>query len=270
MSDDATKPLLVGMSKTEIVGPPSPPAPRSALTPMEMLALAVERGADLDVLEKLMDLQERHERNQGRKAFDAAMAEARAEMPVILKNRVVDFVTEKGHTHYQYEDLAAIAEAVGPILGKHGLSYRFRTTSPINEPITVTCIVSHRDGYSEENTLIGPRDATGNKNSIQQIGSTLTYLQRMTLKAALGLAASADDDGRASSGDAGDEPITQEQLAELQADIDKAGADIVLFCEHMKVDALMNLLQRDLPRAKSALALKLKQKQQKARKGQGE
>lgn len=61
--------------------------------------------------------------------------------------------------------------------------------------VTVTCIISHRDGHFEENTLSAGRDESGNKNSIQAVGSTLTYLQRMTLKASLGLAASDDDDG---------------------------------------------------------------------------
>lgn len=38
-----------------------------------------------------------------------------------------------------------------------------------------TCILSHRDGYSDENTLSEPADNTGSKNAIQAVGSTLTY-----------------------------------------------------------------------------------------------
>jgi hypothetical protein len=76
------------------------------------------------------------------------------------------------------------------------LSYRFRTETPINGPVIVTCIVSHRDGYSEENSLSAGRDDTGNKNSLQAMGSAITYLQRYALKASLGLAAGIDDDGR--------------------------------------------------------------------------
>ena len=41
-----------------------------ALTPLDMLNQAVERGAGLDVLEKLMTLQERWESNNARKAFE--------------------------------------------------------------------------------------------------------------------------------------------------------------------------------------------------------
>ncbi len=98
------------------------------MTPMLMLQAAVERGASLETLEKLMTLQERFEANQARKAFDDAMAAAKAEIPVIAKNREVDFTSSKGRTHYRHEDLAEIARTVNPILAKYGLSYRFRST----------------------------------------------------------------------------------------------------------------------------------------------
>jgi hypothetical protein len=126
------------------------------------------------------------------------MASAKAEIPVIRKNREVDFPSKSGgaRTNYRYEDLAEIARTVDPILARHGLSYRFRTSSPPNEPVTVICVIAHRSGHFEENTLSAGRDDSGNKNSIQAVGSTLTYLQRMTLKAALGLAAAEDDDAR--------------------------------------------------------------------------
>lgn len=219
----------------------------TALTPMEMVGRAVASGASIEVVEKLMALHERWEANQGRKAFDEAMAAAKAEIPVIFKSREVDFTSTKGRTHYRYEDLAEIAKTINPILSKHGLSYRFRTTSPANEPVTVTCIVSHRLGYSEENSLSAGRDESGNKNSIQAIGSTLTYLQRMTLKAALGLAASADDDGKAAGTGM---VISDEQLRKLQTLASEVGGDVAKLCAHFKIDALP-----DLPLAKYAEAV---------------
>ena len=221
----------------------------AVITPMEMIQRAVESGASMEVLEKMMTLQERWEASQNRKAFDAAMAAAKAEIPTIRKNREVDFTSSKGRTHYRYEDLGEIATVVTPILGRHGLSYRFRTTSNLNEPVTVTCIISHRDGHYEENTLCAGRDESGNKNSIQAIGSTSTYLQRMTLKAALGLAVSNDDDGKASESDA----ISEDQAAELIALADEVGADKRAFCNYFKVEGIAMLATKDFERAKSAL-----------------
>jgi hypothetical protein len=194
---------------------PTQLAPFSSLTPMGMLDRAVSQGAGIDILTKLMELQERYDRNLARKAFDNAMAAAKAEMPVINKNREVDYTSSKGRTNYRHEDLAEIARTVDPILAKQGLSYRFRTETPINGPVIVTCIVSHRDGYSEENSLSAGRDDTGNKNSLQAMGSAITYLQRYALKASLGLAASNDDDGRAAGG-YGQRPVTEARKAPVE------------------------------------------------------
>jgi hypothetical protein len=116
--------------------------------------------------------------------------------------------------------------------------------------VTVTCIVSHRDGHFEENTLCAGRDESGNKNSIQSIGSTSTYLQRMTLKAALGLAVSSDDDGHA----AGDgEPITPEQLTSIVELADEVGADKIAFCRYFSIASLADIKAKDFARAVAAL-----------------
>lgn len=167
-------------------------------TPLELIHKAVQSGAQVEVMEKLLGLQERWERNEARKAFDSAISKAKSEIPIIRKGNSVDFTTSKGRTHYQYEDLATIAQIIDPILSKHGLSYRWRPNSDAKS-VTVTCILSHAAGHMEENTLYAPHDLSGNKNPIQAVGSAVTYLQRYTLKAALGLAAAADDDARSVS-----------------------------------------------------------------------
>lgn len=229
----------------------------AAVTPMDMIDRALVAGADPSTLEKLLALQERWEANQGRKAFDEAMAAAKAEIPTIRKNRLVDFTGKTGvRTNYRHEDLAEIARTVNPILGKYGLSYRFRTKAEPNEPVSVTCIVTHRLGYFEENTLTGPRDDSGNKNSLQQVGSTLTYLQRMTLKAALGLAAAEDDDARAAGQSADDGPISEVQAATIRALCEETGTDIPKFCDLMRIEAIPELAASEYQRVIASLEAK--------------
>lgn len=177
------------MTAVKIHEEPHVPAPTPA-TPMEMIQHAVASGGGVEMVEKLMTLQERWEASQGRREFDQAIAAAKSEIPVIQKNR-------QAHNG-KYADFAAYARVVDPILSRHGLSYRFRSTQ--DNGIRVTCILSHSAGHFEESTLVGPEDKSGNKNAIQAIGSTLTYLQRYTLIQALGLAASDDDDGDAIGG----------------------------------------------------------------------
>ena len=194
------------------------------LTPMDMLDRAIASGASVEVLEKLMGLQERWERNQerlagiaARRAFDEALAAAQAEMPTITKNRSASF--GPGKTAYQYEDLAEIVQTVDPILSKHGLRKSWVTSTPEGGRISVTCIIAHRAGHREENTLSAAADTSGSKNSIQAIGYSGDVLQRYTLKSALGLAAAVDDDGRAAGKDIGNGnggTISEAQVAEIR------------------------------------------------------
>lgn len=212
--------------------------------------VARDPSVNMDKMMQLMSWRKETIADQRRAEFDEAMSGAKAEIPVISKNREVDFTSQKGRTHYKYEDLAEIARVVSPILAKHGLSYRYRVTSNVNEPVTVTCIVSHRAGHFEEVTLTGGRDESGNKNSIQAVGSTLTYLQRMTLKAALGLAASDDDDGKSSEVPGA---ISLEQVEELVALCDAVSADKESLCRYFKVGGLAEITVKDFPRVIAAL-----------------
>ena len=209
----------------------SMPIPIVAPTPLDMLNRALASGASMELVERLMALHERYEATQARKAFDAAIAAAKLEIKPVLKTAV-------GHNAKKYADFAGIARAVDPALGKHGLYYRFRTRQ--EERIVVTCVLSHRDGHSEENTLSGPPDTSGAKNAIQSIGSTLTYLQRYSLVQALGLAAADDDDGNGANGDTG-ETVTAEQADDLADAITGTGGNIAKFCAFMKIATLADL-----------------------------
>lgn len=226
-----------------------------SLTPMDMLNQAVSSGANIETLTKLMDLQERWEKNQARKAFDEAMAEAKAEIPPILKNRTVDFTSQKGRTNYRHEDLGEIARTVDPILAKYGLSYRFRSKTESGS-VSVTCVVSHRDGHFEENTLSAGHDQSGNKNSIQAVGSTITYLQRYTLKSALGLAASNDDDGKASGCPVDNSLIDEAQAQTIRKLVEDTNTDIARFCNYMQVEAIPDITAAQYTRAIAMLEKK--------------
>ena len=77
------------------------------------------------------------------------------------------------------------------------------STGQTDGSVTVTCHITHEAGHRESVTLSGPPDDSGKKNKIQQVGSTVTYLQRYTLLSSLGLAtADQDDDGVAANGKA--------------------------------------------------------------------
>lgn len=207
---------------------------RNAITPLEMLDRALSSNADPDTLAKLMALQERWQANQARMAFDEAISNAKAEIKPVIRNA-------KGHNDKRYADFAAIASAVDPIITKFGLSYRFKTQQ--SDRISVTCVLSHKEGHFEETTLAGPPDTSGSKNAIQAIGSTLTYLQRYTLVQALGLAATNDDDGRSSEMKADTATITEAQASVIRDLIGQAELEIDQFCQHWKIEAIPDIAQ---------------------------
>ena len=178
------------------------------IAPAQLIALALEKQADPTTLEKLLNLQERWEAGNARKAYVMAMSAFKQEAPaVLIKGDKVDFQTAKGRTHYQYANLGSIVQEISALLGKHNLSASWYTQQDDRDNVVVTCHITHVAGHRESVTLRGPSDESGNKNRIQAIGSTVTYLQRYTLLAALGLATGEDNDG----GHGGKEPIKPPQ-----------------------------------------------------------
>lgn len=210
---------------------------------MSLIEKAVDKG-DLTMVEKMMGLQERWEGNEAIKAFNNALAAAKAEIKPIIKNRTVKFEARGGGagTSYDHEDIAGIADQIDEILARHGLFYRWRLNNDAETGlVTVGCVVSHQLGYSEETPLSGKIDTSGSKNHLQAVGSAVTYLERYTLKAALGLASKHDDDGRAAGSAVRDmrpepqatplsgEVLGAKQIASLQAMIVERGVNIAPF-----------------------------------------
>ena len=161
--------------------------PNNVATPSNLLEMAVNKGADIDQLEKLMGLQERYEAKQAKTAYLMSVTQFQSEVPRITK-------TKTGH-NFSYAPLADIVEQIKSTLQKCGLSYRFEQDH--QNGIEVTCVLSHVNGHSEQTTMKAEADTSGSKNSVQSVGSTVTYLQRYTLTGALGLTTADEDiDGR--------------------------------------------------------------------------
>ena len=233
---------------------------REEVAPKSLLELAIEKGAPIETLEKLIALKERHEANEARKAYHVAMAAFKADPPAIVKDKLVDFTSQKGRTTYKHAGLADVAARIGEALSKHGLSAAWRTEQGDGGKVTVTCEITHVLGHSEMTPLSAPPDTTGNKNSIQSIASTVTYLSRYTLLCLTGLAASdTDDDGRGSAGEA--EVITKKQVSTLTQLVKDIGVAPEKFCKFMEVESLDKLPASEYQRAVTTL----KEKGKKAR-----
>jgi ERF superfamily len=162
-------------------------------TPMDLLQMAVQKGVDIEQLTKLMELKERWEANEARKAFVDAMAEFKRESIVIIRDK-----TNKQYES-KYVSLGNLVNTVTPYLSKHGLSATWSVDQ--TSAIKVSCTIRHSLGHSESVSMTVPPDTSGAKNPIQQIKSAITYAKACTFESACGLAstdANVDDDGNGS------------------------------------------------------------------------
>lgn len=210
-------------------------------TPATLLQTAVEQGADLDKLEKLMCLQERWNAEQARKSYFEAFTHFQSIVPALKK-------TKQAH-NYKYAALSDIAEQIKPAMNECGLSYRFEQKT-VDSAIEITCLVSHVDGHTERNTMQGAPDTSGSKNGIQSIGSTVSYLQRYTLIGALGITTADEDmDGRLAL--AGGNFISNDQIAKLETLVGQL-ANRDKFMTHFKIKEV-----KDLPAAQYVQAMSM-------------
>lgn len=182
-----------------------------------LIQIALSKDLPIEKLEKMLELKERHEKNEARKAYHKAMAEFKKNPPEIEKDKHVYYESSKGATSYNHASLGNVTTKINSALGEHGLSASWKTEQ-IDGVIKVTCIITHELGYSESTSLSSQSDTSGGKNNIQGIGSAVSYLQRYTILALTGLATKEqDNDGMTSE----IEYISEEQVANINAVLDE-------------------------------------------------
>lgn len=162
-----------------------------SINPLMLIQNAVDAKASIEHLEKLMDLQERFEKNQAEKQFNEAMQTFQSKKPKLVKNKSVEY---NGKEKYKFLPLPKMQEQIDPILSECGLTYNWEQTGN-GGTIKIACTLSHVSGHSKTTYLEAQADGSGGKNSVQAIGSTVSYLKRYTLENVLGLSADTDDDG---------------------------------------------------------------------------
>lgn len=168
-------------------------------SPAAMMMMALNKGVDIDRLEKLLSMQQSWEANEARKAFVKAMAAFKSDPPSVYKDKINKQFGSK------YSSIDALVNPTIPYLAKQGLSHSWQYGEPDVKQVTVTCTMTHEFGHSESVTMSAPPDTSGgaSKNPIQQIKSTHTYLKIATFEAVTGLVskeANLDDDGNAAGG----------------------------------------------------------------------
>lgn len=159
---------------------------------------AVNPLVDIDKMERLLEMQERILNRQAEAVFTAALADLQSDLPAIKeRGSIKDRAGNVQSTYALWED---INDAIKPVLQRHGFALSFRTD--FTNGISVTGVLSHKCGHREQTSIVLPADTSGSKNSVQSIGSSVSYGKRYAAGALLNLTSHGeDDDGKAADPD---------------------------------------------------------------------
>jgi len=167
-------------------------------SPQGLLAIAVARGASVDEIGKLIDLQIKMKAEMAREAFNEAMTAFQGECPVIEKKKEV---RDDGRLLYKYAPLDSIIEQVKSVLNKHGLSYMIKVEFQPDK-VKAICIAKHKLGHSEVSDFEIP---FGNKTKMmsgsQHAAAAATFAKRYAFCNAFGIMTGDEDTDGADIGE---------------------------------------------------------------------
>lgn len=244
----------------------------------ESLMAVISRAAEnpntnVDNLERLLSMYERIKANEAKAAYTRAMVLLKPDLPTIGRRGRIE-VREKTASgkrdgeitqdtpYARWED---IDEAISPLLAEHGFALTFRSGVAQDGKITVTGILGHTGGHSEETTITLPHDSSGSKNPVQAVGSSLTYGKRYAATFLLNIRTRGDDDDGEAAG--ADDDIETVEIDELQDLLDRSHSDQGRFFKYMAVAKLADIKKRDMGKAREALNIALSAYQRKSKGG---
>lgn len=192
-------------------------------------------------MRRLDDERDREQRAEAaRNAYAAAIAAFKAEGVKVIRSKTITDGPLKGKKH---ADVFGVVDAATEALSKHGLSATWETLQDDKDWIKIACRIKHVAGHSESVAFGGPVDTGPGRNAIQARKSTVSYLNRITMELALGLAeADADDDG-AGGNDGADDPALDAFRA---AALNGAKALRAHYAKHTPSEAFWSKHQRAL------------------------
>lgn len=192
---------------------------------MEMIARAAsDPNTDVEKFERMVALAERLAAREAHGAYTRAFLAMRPKLPTIdEKGRILDRAEKVQSTYALWED---INDAILPILTDHGFGLSFRPGTSEDGKITVTTVLAHESGHTEETTVTLPHDSSGSKNGVQAVGSSISYAKRYGAMGLLNITSRApadrDDDGaRSGLSQVAQDAIANINMADTLADLRK-------------------------------------------------
>ena len=228
----------------------------------QLLRIASNPSIPVPRLKEIAELRRQMRLDDAEEAFNQALVDCQEEM------RPIEADAANDSTRSKYATLYAVDKALRPIYSKYRFSLSFDTTDcPIEGHMRVVCYVG-RGLFTRRYQYDVAIDTKGSKGNDVMTkthagGSGFSYGKRYLELAIFNVTIGdpgrpADDDGNRA---AGIEPISQEQLAELVALADEAGADKAKFCKVMKVSSFAAIPAKLFDEARRQLERKLRAEQ---------
>ena len=205
-------------------------------SPADMLAMVAARGATPEELAKWMDLNDRWQAGEARKAFAAAMSDFQSRVPAIVKTREVK--DRSGRGMYKFANCDDITQAIRPIERDCGFFHRFEFEPQESGALAVACVVTHISGHSERTRVVIPATKGMNTNSAQDAGIMQQYGMRYALVGAFGITTGSDDTD-ANSHET--QTLDAAQIARVGELVRETGADARLICEVYAVSRIEDI-----------------------------
>jgi hypothetical protein len=197
-----------------------PIAEEPSVTPMNLLSIALNNNAAIDVIERLAALQEKQLAREAEVRFNEAMNRAQSEIKRIAPD------LDNPQTHSRYASYGALDKVLRPVYSRNGFSLSFDTDdSPKPEHVRAVCYVS-LDAYTRKYKVDMPADGKGAKGGdvmtkTHATGAAMSYGMRYLLKYIFNVAIGAEDEdgNEASNGELAEQIEwlqNAKDLAELQ------------------------------------------------------
>lgn len=236
---------------------PSAPATETAVLLGMLERASSDPTIDIERMERMYALYERAAARSAKSAYIDALMKAKGELPRIIKTGAASYEDKKTGEKkeaFKYAKWEEVCVQIEPVLARHGLVLTFSSDQSAADRISVTGILSHRDGHSERAQIALGCDASGGKNNAQGWGSSLQYGKRYSAFALLNLVGQDDKDT-----DAATPPpaaITDEQAATLREWIEATNSDEAVFLKHFKASSIATFPASEFNRAVTAFQKK--------------
>jgi hypothetical protein len=166
-----------------------------AMDPQALITLAIDRQADVAVIERLTDLALKLDANHARKEWHRAIAEFHRRCPEIPKSRTARI---KEGFEYRFAPLDVILPIVQPVMNELGLTISWRgIADDAGKAVIRVCRISHELGHFEESAPMRipvDVDSRMGANAAQRVGIARTYADRYSLLDIIGKSPMDDPD----------------------------------------------------------------------------